>query len=114
VGREGSFVRFVGGESDVINVGGEKVLPHAVEAVILELDYVREAAVCGVPHPLLGQVVHAEVVFDPDTAPDDAPKAVRRHCRERLPRYQVPVKVVAATGALTSARQKKLRRDPAS
>lgn len=109
VEREGTWIRIIGRESEIINVGGEKVLPQEVEEVILELDYVCDAVAKGVGHPLLGQVVHAEVELVEESAMDNPLKAIRRHCLARLPRYKVPVKVVAASGPLTSARHKKKR-----
>ena len=46
-----------------------------------------EAAIIGIPCPVLGERVHA-VVYAPGVAPDDA--ALRRHCAERLADYKVP------------------------
>jgi acyl-coenzyme A synthetase/AMP-(fatty) acid ligase len=109
VERDGDWIRFVGRESEIINVGGEKVVPQEVEATILELDYVRDAVVKGVNHPLLGQVVHAEVTVVEEPGVENPLKAIRRHCLARLPRHKVPVKVVPAAGPITSARHKKRR-----
>jgi acyl-coenzyme A synthetase/AMP-(fatty) acid ligase len=109
VESDGSWIRFIGRESEIINVGGEKVRPQEVEDVILELDYVRDAVAKGVPHPLLGQVVHAEVVLVGSESIEDPQKAIRRHCRERLPRFKVPVKVTVTDASLTTARHKKKR-----
>ncbi len=48
---DGDWIRFRGRSSDQINVGGEKVAPSEVEQVLLELDFVREAAVYGEAEP---------------------------------------------------------------
>jgi long-chain acyl-CoA synthetase len=110
VEQDGQWMRILGRESDIINVGGEKVSPVEVEQVILELDQIVSVAVSGRAHPLMGQIVTAQVVLRPGLAAGSAEALVRRHCRNRLPRHKVPVTVDVATGSLSSGRQKILRR----
>jgi acyl-CoA synthetase (AMP-forming)/AMP-acid ligase II len=111
VETDGQWIRILGRETEMINVGGEKVFPQEVEEVILELDWVQDVVVKGVEHPLMGQVVHAEVQLASPDHSEDFAREVRRHCRQRLPRYKVPAKVIEAKTPLTSRRQKKTRRD---
>jgi len=106
VAQQGEWLRILGREGDIINVGGEKVSPVEVEQVILELDEVVSVAVSGRAHPLIGQVVTALVVLRPQIDPAQAETLVRRHCRSRLPRHMVPVTVDVTTGSLSSERQK--------
>ncbi|MCH8006732.1 MAG: AMP-binding protein, partial [Planctomycetes bacterium] len=46
---DGEFIRFLGRESEIINVGGEKVYPAEVENVIQQMEGVEDVAVTGVP-----------------------------------------------------------------
>ena len=57
---------------DMINVGGKKVNPAAVETALEALPGVAEAGCCGVEdaHGLLGQVVAAAIVIERDARPD--------------------------------------------
>jgi len=48
---------------DMVGVGGEKVYPSEVENVLLRHPAVAEAAVYGVPEPVLGEQVRADVVL---------------------------------------------------
>jgi len=107
--QDGDWIHILGRASDLINVGGEKVSPVEVEQVILELDFVAAAAVSGTRHPLLGQIVTATVSLCTAKDPRQVEKRIRAHCRERLPRYKVPVTVDVVDAALTSGRQKVLR-----
>lgn len=107
---DGEYLRILGRVSDLINVGGRKVYPPEVEAVILELDNVREAAVRGEPHPLVGRVVVARVTLREPEDPRALERRVREHCRSRLAPYMVPVKVEIATGPLHTERHKTVRR----
>jgi long-chain acyl-CoA synthetase len=70
-----------------INVGGQKVSPEEVEAVLQQHPGVREAVVVPQPDALRGEVVKAIVVPE-----GDAPGAqeLRRFCRARLAGYKVP------------------------
>jgi len=86
------------------------VFPQEVEEVILELAFVCDVVVKGVPHPLLGQAVHAEgELHEPRSIPE-LRRQVRQHCLARLSRHKVPVQVVEARGSVVTSRQKKLRR----
>src|SRR5205823_13995667 len=55
------LVRIVGRKRERILRGGHSVFPQEVEAVLLTHPGVAEAAVVGVPHPTLGEEVHAFV-----------------------------------------------------
>ena len=110
VEQDGPWIRVLGRGGELINVGGEKVVPTEVEAAILELDEIAAVAVSGLAHPLLGQVVTARVQLAPGADAATIETRVRRHCRARLPRHAVPVTVDVAAEALTSERQKVLRR----
>jgi acyl-CoA synthetase (AMP-forming)/AMP-acid ligase II len=103
---DGDWIRFRGRSSDQINVGGEKVSPSTVEQVLLELDFISAAMVYGEPNPIVGQVVAAKVVL---TGASDEPATLRRirvHCRSRLARHMIPVKIDFVSGSLSTPRQK--------
>jgi long-chain acyl-CoA synthetase len=53
---------------DMIIVGGENVFPAEVENAIAGHPSVREAAVIGIPDDRWGEVVHAFVVLQPESA----------------------------------------------
>jgi o-succinylbenzoate---CoA ligase len=82
-----------GRADDVINTGGNKVVPGEVAAVLQACPEVRDAAVIGQPDPEWGERVVAVVVpADPGDPPD--PELLRLRVRERLPRYAAPSRIV--------------------
>ena len=89
------FVRIVDRKKDMLNRGGYKVYSVKVENVLLSVPGVVEAAVIGVPCPVLGERVHA-VLHAPGLADADI-EAIRRHCAERLADYEVPERFVWST-----------------
>lgn len=107
---DGDYMRILGRRSELINVGGEKVYPAEVEAVLEDVDWIREARVYGETNALTGQIVCADVVFADSAPPEkEARKAIRRHCAHHLQRYQVPVRIRRVDAPLHSNRFKKRR-----
>ena len=84
------FLYLVDRESDVIKSGGLKVSTLQIEAALYEHPAVAEAAVVGVPHPVMGSVPAAVVVARSPIDPDE----VRAFLRERLARVEVPTRIV--------------------
>jgi acyl-coenzyme A synthetase/AMP-(fatty) acid ligase len=83
-------VHFLGRQDAIINVGGSKVYPQTVEAFLLAMTGVREARVCGVPNPVSGFLVKADVVLADGMDGIEARKRILTECHKRLPAYQVP------------------------
>jgi O-succinylbenzoic acid--CoA ligase len=104
--RDGWFITsdlgFIGGDGrlslrgradDVINTGGEKVVPAEVEAVLRRCEGVADVAVVGVPDPDWGEQVVAIVV---PAAPPATPTLDQLNAtvRASLPHYAAPRRVV--------------------
>ena len=87
-------VALTGRASDLINTAGRKVNPREVEAVILQIDGVREARVYGEAAGARGDVVAAVIVATPNVTRE----VVREFCRARLSLHKVPriVKIIDA------------------
>lgn len=107
----GEYVRFLGRQSDLINVGGDKVYPAQVEAAIEQIDNVLECSVYGEKHPLLGQIVCARVSLREPEEPRAAEGRIRREARRRLQAFQVPMKIAVSPGPVSNHRNKKNRRE---
>ena len=89
-------IRVLGRREAMINVGGEKILPEAVEDLILGQPGIRDAAVEAIPNPLTGQAVCARVVFDGPPDPMGLIRQLRGAVRDkRLSLAHVPTRVIA-------------------
>jgi crotonobetaine/carnitine-CoA ligase len=90
--RDGrGFHYIVGRVKDMIRRSGENIAAREVEAVLLQLDAVLEAAVIPVPDPDRGQEVKACLVLRPGlTSADLPPERVFAHCTGQLARFKVP------------------------
>jgi len=89
VDTEGYFY-FVGRKDDIIKTRGEKVAPKEVEAILYRLPGIAEAAVVGVPDPVLGEAVKAVVVADRSHLSE---ADILAHCRANLEDFMVPQQV---------------------
>ena len=83
---EDGFVWIEGRAGDLINRGGNKVFPDAVEEVLRLSSAVDDVAVVGAPDARLGEVPVAFLVGRP--VPDSELDAL---CREHLVAYKIPV-----------------------
>jgi acyl-CoA synthetase (AMP-forming)/AMP-acid ligase II len=106
---DGEYLRFLGRDSDLINVGGEKVYPAEVESVLAELPNVREATVFAHPSPVTGHVVAARLLLAEPEEPGELRRRVREFCTPRLARYKIPVRVEIAAEPAIGERWKKVR-----
>lgn len=83
---EGYFY-FVSRKDDIIKSRGEKVAPREVENVLYAITGVLEAAVVGIPDPMLGEAVKAFIVAPGMTLTESD---VISHCKSRLEEFMVP------------------------
>jgi acyl-coenzyme A synthetase/AMP-(fatty) acid ligase len=115
--RQGSRYYFAGRRDGTVNVGGQKVHPEEVEAVINRHPGVRMSLVRARSNPITGAIVVADIVIASDAAgsrpaggaslQDD----VRAFCRAHLAPHKVPAAIrivpnldIAASGKLVRAR----------
>ncbi len=111
VEEEGDLIKLIGRQSDVINVGGQKVFPVEVEAVLLANPEVVEATVFAIPHPVLGQVVGARLSLLAEFDEKAVLEKIKTHCKAQLQKYKIPMRFeIVGVDRHASDRGKKVRR----
>lgn len=80
--------------SDLVITGGVNVYPREVEDVLERHPAVAEAAVIGLPHADLGQMVTAVVRLAPDVSPSGLADTLTAHCRAALSPVKCPRRIV--------------------
>jgi acyl-CoA synthetase (AMP-forming)/AMP-acid ligase II len=83
---EDGWLHFVDRKRDVIRRGGENVSSVLVEKTLREHPHVVEAAVIGIPDPVLGQEIKAFVVASAPVTEAE----LRAFAEARLAKFQVP------------------------
>jgi acyl-CoA synthetase (AMP-forming)/AMP-acid ligase II len=104
VRRTADGLVIVGRLANCVNVGGAKVSPEEIEAVLLEFPTVRSCLVDGVPDERLGQRIRATVTpSDVDLA------ALQSFCRQRLSGAKLPSRFLSTASLETTATGKVIR-----
>lgn len=105
----GDRVEFRGRNSDVINVGGVKVHPLAIEELVEGVPGVQIARVFGRPNKMTGAIVAVEAVAAPGLDPRLVTQAIREACAS-LPAAAQP-RSIRVVDELTTHGGKRTRRD---
>ena len=109
VEEKDGMIRIAGRVSEVINVGGHKVMPGEVENCLMQAENVLDAVVEGRRNPVTGQAVVARVVLRSGEDAEAAEDRLLSFCRARLEPYKLPVVFQFTAEPLYSARFKRRR-----
>jgi acyl-CoA synthetase (AMP-forming)/AMP-acid ligase II len=101
------YLYFVARKDDVIKSRGEKVSPREVENVLYGMEGVHEAAVVGVPDPILGQAVKAFVALRPGFSYSE--RDIIKYCLAHLESFMAP-KYVTFVDALPKTDTGKIKK----
>lgn len=88
------YLRVNGRSKEVINVGGNKVLPVEVESVLMKLPFILDCKAYAQPNSLTGHTVAANVVLSGDVSSHKELVAqIRQFSRNNMDAYKVPNKI---------------------
>ena len=88
---EDGYYWYVGRTDDLIKSSGYRIGPFEVESVLMELPYVLECAVVGVPDEVRGQLVKAYIVLTPGKEGNDAlVKEIQEYVKKHTAPYKYP------------------------
>ena len=103
------YIKIVGRNKELINVGGEKVLPSEVESVLLQMPLVKDCTVFGEPNPITGQIVAANLFLSENMKQSEIKKEVQKFCSDKLDKYKIPIRIKVIDGSEFTDRFKKKR-----
>jgi acyl-coenzyme A synthetase/AMP-(fatty) acid ligase len=98
------YLHLTGREKDLIIRGGVNISPLEIDAVLLQLPDVVEAATVGVPDRIYGEEVVASVVLRPGTVL--TMEDVLAHCAARLAAFKTPKRIALAASLPKTERGK--------
>jgi long-chain acyl-CoA synthetase len=84
------YLFLVGRKDDMIKTGAHRIGPKEIEDVLCQHPHVRETAVIGAPHVILGEAPVAFVVLTPGAGQDS--DVLRAFCHQQLAPFKVPVR----------------------
>jgi len=86
-----NFLFLKGRKDDIINVGGEKVIPFEIEQVVKQIPEVEDVAAYGIENEIFGQVIKLQVVKSIESNLDKSKILI--HCLKNLEKFKVPTKI---------------------
>ena len=107
--QKGDYIKILGRESEMINVGGEKVFPQEIENIIQEISDVIEVTIYGEKNAIMGNIVCANVRLRNNVEKKSAIIHIKRYCKKRLHAFKVPVKIKIMDDRQYNERFKKIR-----
>lgn len=107
---EGDYIRILGRQSELINVGGEKVYPSEIEGVIHQMDGIVDVLICGIPNAIVGNLIKATVKLSTGENKSEFRKRMKEYLADRLPNHKIPSKLEITDKDFHGARYKKTRK----
>lgn len=108
---KGDYFKILGRQSEIINIGGEKVYPAEVEGFIARMEGVIDVAITAEKHSIVGHIVKATVQLATEESSTEFRKRMVEFLTDKLPVYKVPQKITLTDQAMYGSRFKKMRRD---
>ena len=109
VEEKDGYIKILGRQFDIINVGGLKVYPQEIENILINLSNVEDVIVYGKKNIFVGQVVCAVFTLKKPEDKIELRKRMRSFCKDKLSKYKIPQEVIIAENKLYSERFKKRR-----
>lgn len=114
------YIKIIGRAKEVINVGGEKVIPQEVEGVLLQIPFISDCVVYGESNAITGQSVSVKVVLDSEkieevesqshaTSNLALKKHIRTFCKDKLASFKIPSKVSIVESLEMNERFKRIK-----
>ena len=107
--RDATYFKIIGRKKEVINVGGEKVIPAEIEDLLITLEKVIDCTAFSVPNGITGQSVGVRVVPMGGADLKALKKEIRLTSKMHLESFKQPVKIKFETDLRHTDRFKKER-----
>ena len=77
-------------KKEILKVGGRRISPKEIEAVVLTVGDVVDCTISGVYDEVLGEALHAKVVITDKNREEETRELIVKACSERLASYKIP------------------------
>ena len=91
------FIYLVARKKEIIKVGGKRVSPKEIEAVILSVREVIDCTITGVNDEILGESLKAEIIINRLDIEEEVRTKVLMKCKEKLALHKIPQQFIFDT-----------------
>lgn len=110
VEQDGEWIRIIGRTSEFINVGGNKVHPTEIEALLIGIAEIEDCLAEPEDNPILGQIIKLKIKPTGSQTLSEIRELVTNHLNSQAtPRWKIPQKILLTDKPLHNSRQKKIR-----
>ncbi len=88
---EQGYLFLKGRNDEIINIGGEKVIPIEIEQIVKELLGIEDVVAFGIDHEIFGQVIKLNVIKTKNSNLDKT--QILSHCIKNLEKFKIPSKI---------------------
>jgi len=106
---EEGFIYLVARKKEIIKVGGKRVSPKEIEAVILSVPEVVDCTIIGIDDEILGEGIQATIILNNKMDEDEMREKILRACGKNLSIYKIPQKIVFEANMKMSSTGKKIK-----
>lgn len=104
------YYKILGRETELINIGGQKVYPYEIENLILELPEIEEVLIYSESNFLLGSILIAKIkLSNCDKTNFEVKKLIQNYLKNKVADYKIPLKFEITKSSLINKRMKKIR-----
>lgn len=103
--KKGEYLQIVGRKKEIINIGGNKVLPFEVENAIMKLSGIKDVVAYAKDSLITGQMLCVDVVADENITKKD----IINICKNNLQKHKIPTQINLKKEINISQRYKKQR-----
>ena len=86
-----NYLFLKGRKDDIINIGGEKVIPLEIEEIVKQISGVKDVAAFGIKNEIFGQVIKLHVVKSSESDLDKSKILI--YCIKNLEKFKIPTKI---------------------
>lgn len=104
------FIYLMARKKEIIKVGGKRVSPKEIEAVILSVPEVVDCTIVGFDDELLGEAIQATIVLNGKLDEEKMKEKILQKCAQNLSLFKVPQKLVFEYSMKMSSTGKKVKK----
>lgn len=106
---EDGYIFLTARKKEIIKVGGKRISPKEIEAVILELPEVVDCTIEGVEDEIQGEALKATIVVKSDEGKEVILEKIKQQCSRNLAIYKIPRVYVLKDQLVISPTGKKIK-----
>ena len=87
---EDGYIYLTARSKEIIKVGGKRISPKEIEAVILQIPEVVDCTIEGIEDQIQGEALKATIVVKKGTLDTITEEFIKQHCSKHLALFKIP------------------------